>query len=95
MPKRGQVLIWPSVLDDDPNEKDDRTDHQALPVEAGIKYGANAWLHMRDFKVRIHIISCLDYNFYEPIYLYNSNTKFLFPSFSLRIHMKEDAHSEV
>mmetsp|Transcript_50312 Transcript_50312/g.56216 ORF Transcript_50312/g.56216 Transcript_50312/m.56216 type:complete len:461 (+) Transcript_50312:20-1402(+) len=50
MPKRGQVLIWPSVLDDNPNEKDDRTDHQALPVEAGIKYGANAWLHMRDFK---------------------------------------------
>ena len=52
MPKRGRVLIWPSVLDDDPNEKDDRTDHQALPVEAGKKYGANAWLHMRDFKVR-------------------------------------------
>jgi hypothetical protein len=51
MPKRGRVLIWPSVLDDDPNEKDDRTDHQALPVEAGKKYGANAWLHMRDFKV--------------------------------------------
>lgn len=51
MPKRGRVLIWPSVLDDDPNEKDARTDHQALPVEAGQKYGANAWLHMRDFKV--------------------------------------------
>ncbi|OEU19820.1 hypothetical protein FRACYDRAFT_224545 [Fragilariopsis cylindrus CCMP1102] len=54
MPKRGRVLIWPSVLDDDPNEKDDRTDHQALPVEAGKKYGANAWLHMRDFKNALH-----------------------------------------
>lgn len=50
MPKRGRVLIWPSVLNDDPNHADVRTDHQALPVEAGIKYGANAWLHMRDFK---------------------------------------------
>ena len=50
MPKRGRVLIWPSVLNETPNEKDFRTDHQALPVEAGIKYGANAWLHMRDFK---------------------------------------------
>jgi prolyl 4-hydroxylase len=49
-PKRGRVLIWPSVLDDDPNEKDERTEHQALPVEAGVKYGANAWLHNRDFK---------------------------------------------
>jgi len=37
MPKRGRVLIWPSVRDSDPNKIDDRTDHQALPVEAGIK----------------------------------------------------------
>lgn len=50
MPKKGRVLIWPSVLDDEPNKKDFRTQHQALPVEAGIKYGANAWIHMRDFK---------------------------------------------
>jgi len=50
MPKRGRVLIWPSVLNSDPNEKDEGTDHQALPVEAGIKYGANAWFHMRNFK---------------------------------------------
>lgn len=50
MPKRGRVLIWPSVLDSYPFMKDDRTNHQALPVEAGIKYGANAWFHMRNFK---------------------------------------------
>jgi len=49
-PKRGRVLIWPSVLDSDPNMEDERTLHQALPVEAGIKYGANAWLHMRNFQ---------------------------------------------
>jgi prolyl 4-hydroxylase len=42
MPKRGSALIWPSVLDSDPNRKDGRTEHQALPVEKGIKYGANA-----------------------------------------------------
>jgi prolyl 4-hydroxylase len=50
MPKKGKALLWPSVLNDDPNAKDGRTDHEALPVEAGIKYGANAWLHNRDFK---------------------------------------------
>lgn len=50
MPKRGRVLIWPSVLNSDPNEMDNRTYHQALPVEAGIKYGSNAWFHMRNFK---------------------------------------------
>ena len=50
MPKRGRVLIWPSVLDSHPTRIDRRTEHQALPVEKGIKYGANAWLHQRDFK---------------------------------------------
>jgi prolyl 4-hydroxylase len=47
-PKRGRVLLWPSVLDEDPHEYDDRTYHQALPVIEGLKYGANAWFHQRD-----------------------------------------------
>jgi prolyl 4-hydroxylase len=50
MPKQGRALIWPSVLSEDPNIKDPRTVHQALPVEKGVKYGANAWLHQRDYK---------------------------------------------
>jgi len=49
-PKRGRAVIWPSVLDATPNEKDPRTDHEALPVREGVKYGANAWIHQRDFK---------------------------------------------
>lgn len=50
MPKRGRALFWPSVLNDSPHEKDRRTNHQALPVEAGIKFGANGWYHQFDFK---------------------------------------------
>jgi prolyl 4-hydroxylase len=49
-PKRGRAVLWPSVNDADPNTKDARSDHQALPVIKGVKYGANAWIHMRDFK---------------------------------------------
>ena len=49
-PKLGRVALWPSVLDDDPNRIDDRTKHQALPVIRGTKYGANAWIHQRDYK---------------------------------------------
>uniref|UniRef100_A0A7S1GNL2 Fe2OG dioxygenase domain-containing protein n=1 Tax=Cyclophora tenuis TaxID=216820 RepID=A0A7S1GNL2_CYCTE len=49
-PKRGRVLIWPSVQDSDPNIIDGRTKHQALEVEKGIKYAANAWVHMRDYQ---------------------------------------------
>ena len=33
LPKRGSALIWPSVLDRDPNQKDGRTDHQVSHVE--------------------------------------------------------------
>jgi hypothetical protein len=46
-PKKGSALIWPSVLDEDPNKKDERTEHGALPVKKGVKYGANAWIHQR------------------------------------------------
>lgn len=49
-PKKGRALLWPSVLDADPEEKDKRTDHEALPVISGIKFGANAWLHSRNYR---------------------------------------------
>ena len=45
IPKQGRALLWPSVLDSDPNEKDERTTHQALPVgKNSLKYGANVSL---------------------------------------------------
>jgi len=49
-PKKGSALLWPSVRDDTPEKKDGRTDHEALPVISGLKYGANAWIHSRNFK---------------------------------------------
>lgn len=50
MPKKGRVLIWPSVLDENFLERDELTHHEALPVEEGLKFAANSWLHLRDFK---------------------------------------------
>jgi prolyl 4-hydroxylase len=49
-PKKGRAVLWPSVLNNDPNNKDDRTDHQAMPVLSGVKYGVNLWIHQRDYK---------------------------------------------
>lgn len=49
-PARGRVLIWPSILDEDVNREDPRTNHEALAVIKGEKYAANAWLHLRDFQ---------------------------------------------
>ena len=39
--KKGRAAVWTSVLDSDPWQRDDRTDHESLPVESGIKYGVN------------------------------------------------------
>jgi prolyl 4-hydroxylase len=49
-PSRRSALLWPSSLDEDPEEKDKRTEHEALPVIRGIKYGANAWIHTRNYR---------------------------------------------
>lgn len=49
-PKKGKALLWHNVLLDDPNKMDEHTHHEALPVIEGIKYAANAWIHLRDFK---------------------------------------------
>jgi len=49
-PKRGRALLWTSVLDSDPNERDFRTEHEAVVVTAGQKFAANYWLHMWDFQ---------------------------------------------
>jgi hypothetical protein len=31
-PRRGRAILWPSVLNEDPNVKDFRTEHEALAV---------------------------------------------------------------
>ena len=49
-PKRGRALIWPGVLNEHPDMIDSRTIHEALPVVSGVKYAANTWIHMHDFK---------------------------------------------
>jgi len=49
-PKQGRVLIWPSVLDENLYMEDAQTMHEAMAVEAGEKYAANAWIHTRDFQ---------------------------------------------
>jgi hypothetical protein len=46
MPKKGRAVLWPSVYNSEPMNSDERFMHQALPVNAGLKFGANAWVHM-------------------------------------------------
>ena len=48
-PQLGRAVLWPSVLDSDPNARDDRTEHEAVTVIAGTKFAANYWLHQYEF----------------------------------------------
>ena len=47
---KGRACVWTSVLDSDPFQRDDRTDHESLPVTSGVKYGVNYWIHMFPFR---------------------------------------------
>jgi hypothetical protein len=49
-PQRGKAILWPSVTEAEPFKKEERTDHEALPVTRGEKFGANFWIHQYDFK---------------------------------------------
>lgn len=48
-PVKGRAVLWPSVLDENPDAIDPRTEHEALPAVTA-KYAANVWIHQRDFK---------------------------------------------
>ena len=49
-PRVGSAVVWHSVRDDDVYADEPRTEHEALPVEEGLKYAANFWTHLRDFQ---------------------------------------------
>lgn len=53
-PKRGSAVLWPSVMLNNTHERDDRTMHAALPVQKGIKYGSNIWIHSKNTVTPIH-----------------------------------------
>ncbi|KAL7527065.1 hypothetical protein ACHAWF_002025, partial [Thalassiosira exigua] len=48
IPKKGKAVVWPSV-DDNIENMQEWTYHEALPVEKGIKYGANTWIYLREY----------------------------------------------
>ena len=45
----GMALLWPSVTNDNPLLREDKTVHLAKPVVKGEKYVANVWIHNWNF----------------------------------------------
>lgn len=48
-PKKGKALIWPSVMNDNPEMWDRRMYHEARDVIRGEKRAANHWIHLYDY----------------------------------------------
>lgn len=48
--KKGRAIIWPTVLDEDPDKREDNVFHRAREVKKGLRYTANVLHHQRDFK---------------------------------------------
>jgi prolyl 4-hydroxylase len=48
-PKKGRALVWPSVVDNDPEFWDARMYHEAKDVIKGKKLAANHWIHLNDY----------------------------------------------
>mmetsp|Transcript_1641 Transcript_1641/g.1831 ORF Transcript_1641/g.1831 Transcript_1641/m.1831 type:complete len:496 (+) Transcript_1641:84-1571(+) len=78
-PKLGRVVIWPSVLDHDPRNIDWRTEHEALAVKDGVKYGANLWFHLKPTRK-----SYFNYECDKPTKNKNTNTNHNFVGDSTR-----------
>jgi prolyl 4-hydroxylase len=49
-PKKGSAILWPSVLDVNPEAQDGRTMHEAKPVIKGLKFAANSWIHLYSYE---------------------------------------------
>lgn len=49
-PRKGKALLWPSVMDENPEQQDPRTNHEAKAVIRGKKYAANSWIHLYNFE---------------------------------------------
>merc|ERR1711957_434100 len=53
-PRKGSAILWPSVLDEAPDRVDFRTRHEARPVKKGVKYAANLWVHLWEYRKPNH-----------------------------------------
>lgn len=49
-PRKGRAVLWPGVTNLNPAAIDRRTTHEARPVTSGLKYAANSWIHMYNFR---------------------------------------------
>ena len=43
--RKGHAVLWPSVMDAEPDRDEPMTNHEGLPPKASVKYASNVWIH--------------------------------------------------
>jgi len=47
---KGNAVLWPSVMNVDPDRDEPKTNHEGLPPITGVKYASNVWVHQFDYR---------------------------------------------
>ena len=78
-PKAGRLVLWPSVLDHDPDKENVNSHHEARPVLQGEKYGVNFWLHKFPFRTP-HSKGCTMWSLiiFKVVCFWTNNEMFIF-----------------
>lgn len=50
VPRKGAAVLWPNVLDADPDARDMSTMHASAPLKHGFKHAANLWIRQRRYR---------------------------------------------
>lgn len=48
--RKGSAVLWPSVMNEDPDRDEPLTNHEGLPPRSGIKFASNVWIHNYDYR---------------------------------------------
>ena len=49
-PRAGRAILWSNCQNDNVHQRDPLAFHQAWPVQTGVKYAGNVWIHLRNYR---------------------------------------------
>jgi len=48
--RKGHAVLWPSVMNEEPERDEPMTNHEGMPPKSSVKYASNVWIHNYDYR---------------------------------------------